>query len=228
MVSIDIYEKPPEKLKIELIDSSIDFVYLMLEIWGKKYKKMTDSLKTMKEENENTLNNNLSKFLSSYARAEEKIFLFNHEEKQGDGRQVDISCFVYHQEDPSNVDDIITVFECKRLPAPAKDREKEYVTGFDKTTGGIQRFKLNCHGQKHNVSCIIGYIQKNNSDFFYKAINNWIEKLENQKDSNGLTWSKKECLSFVSKNNKTSRYKSNHGRREKEDIILHHLWIDIK
>ena len=53
------------------------------------------------------------------------------------------------------------VIEGKRLPAPTSDREKEYVTGFDRITGTLQRFKLGLHGGRLDIGAMVAYVQDN-------------------------------------------------------------------
>ena len=80
------------------------------------------------------------------------------------------------------------VLECKRLPAPSKDREKEYVTGFDHTSGGIQRFKMGLYGHTHSFAVLIGYIQRENSKFWYNKIREWILELAQGDIEDQCSW----------------------------------------
>ena len=56
--------------------------------------------------------------------------------------------------------DPFLVFEGKRLPAPVVSREREYVIGGAKKSGGIRRFKLGLHGAQQTTAAMVGYIQK--------------------------------------------------------------------
>ena len=76
--------------------------------------------------------------------------VFHHEEFQTGRRRIDLSVKTeqviiagtrkFTKYDP------YLVIEGKRLPAPTKDREMEYVTGGQEISGGLQRFKLGLHG----------------------------------------------------------------------------------
>ena len=70
------------------------------------------------------------------------MFQFEHEAPQSGTRTVDIG--VHGTEEatligarPYSVHEPFLVIEAKRLPAPGgKDREREYVTGTDRSSGG--------------------------------------------------------------------------------------------
>ncbi|MCI0613680.1 hypothetical protein L0244_11890, partial [bacterium] len=103
------------------------------------------------EQSEDKLNLQLCKFLDSRARNAFPMVRFDHEEYQSDRRRVDLSASSVEtipiRARLHSIYDPILVFECKRLPAPSHDREKEYVTGgIQHKNGGIQRFKLRLHG----------------------------------------------------------------------------------
>lgn len=125
-------------------------------------------------------------------------------------------------------DDNIVVFEAKRLPAPGgKMREKEYVTGGSKISGGIQRFKSGVHGQDHIVAAMIGYIQKKDADHFYRIINQWILEFSTC-PLDDLSWESIEILqNFSYHDNGTARLLSVHPRTEGANIELHHLWVEM-
>jgi len=99
--------------------------------------------------------------------------------------------------------------ECKRLYHPTKS--KQYVSG---KTGGIQRFKENKHGVDLPYSAMIGYVEIEDFNFWYKKVNSWISI-------------KKEHLKFI-ESNKIAKLKSIHERNiEKTKIELIHFWLNI-
>jgi hypothetical protein len=185
-----------------------------------------------KEESEEKLNAQLCKYLNAQARHKNMPFQFHHEEKQTRDRRVDLS--VGPVED--NVIDAILysifdpflVFEGKRLPPPRKSREREYVTGNEEKTGGIQRFKLGLHGKDHKIAAMIGYIQKDNSRTWHGRVNSWICDLSKEtiEDEN---WDEKEQLDDLEDTtDKTAFSKSTHSRSEvcvSDSIQLHHFWV---
>lgn len=109
---------------------TIDFVYTQLPTWR-------DDTNRSDQQSEKQLNSQLCKFLDSNARNSFPMVRFNHEEYQTGRSTVDISASpaadtmieakFYSRYDP------ITVFECKRLPAPSRAREKGICHGRNKT-----------------------------------------------------------------------------------------------
>jgi hypothetical protein len=70
--------------------------------------------------------------------------------------------------------DPFLVFEGKRLPAPSKAREREYVSGGTAYSGGIQRFKRGLHGATVEQAAIVGYVQDDGFAQWLTRINSWI------------------------------------------------------
>ena len=129
---------------------TINFVSRQLPAWR-------DDPVRPQEQAEDRLNLQLCKFLDSRARNEFPMVRFDHEEYQPGRRRVDLSASPVEATTIGaklhTVYDPILVFECKRLPAPSLDREKEYVTGGkEHTSGGLQRFKLGGHGRVLRVA----------------------------------------------------------------------------
>jgi hypothetical protein len=96
-------------------------------------------------ESEEDLNAQLCKYLNDCARDGFPMAMFHHEEKQGARRRVDLSALptgkairaaIY-----ASIYDPFLVLEGKRLPAPSAAREREYITGLDERSGGVQRFR---------------------------------------------------------------------------------------
>lgn len=113
------------------------------------------------------LNPQLCRFLDVRARSEFPMITFGHEEPQASGRHIDLSASAVEgmviEAQPYTKYDPILVIECKRIPAPSRNREKEYVTGAkpDRISGGIQRFKLGYHGARLDTVGMIGYVHPN-------------------------------------------------------------------
>ncbi len=186
------------------------------------------------EQSENKLNLQLCKFLGSRARNDFPMVRFDHEEYQTGRRSVDLSA--------SPVEAIVVdarmytiynpflVFECKRLPAPSKDREKEYVTGgVDKISGGIQRFKLGLHGAGLDPVVIIGYVQEHSLRYWHLKINEWILELAIGAIADTCVWNDSELLEMVdecvSKGLTTCRSVHMRTGSTSCNITIHHLWI---
>lgn len=213
----------------ELSEKALNFVYKQLSIWR-------DDSDRPREHSENRLNLSLCKFLDSTAREVLPMVRFDHEEYQEGHRSVDLSA------SPSEamligakgytIYEPFLVIEGKRLPAPAKGREKEYVTGLSETSGGIQRFKMGVHGGKQDVAVMIGYVQENDVNTFRKAVDKWVGELADGTINDGCSWDKSEILKDFKKDvpRRTSRSRSVHSRTgncSTDQIVLHHLWVEM-
>ncbi len=139
-----------------------------------------------------------------------------------------IGSYIYTIYDP------FFVIEAKRLPAPRRDREREYLTGTDRTsgsaTGGIQRFKLGLHGALVESAAIIGYVQSETTNHWFTTINNWIEDLIVSEAGTDCVWTESEKIDQLICNNvqNTAFALSTHSRDKKcrtPTIKIHHLWI---
>ncbi len=207
---------------------TIDYIYHQLPAWrsdpDRRYEK-----------SESKLNPQLCKFLKLRANREFPMITFNHEEPQSPNRNVDLS--VTPTENISiygclyTIYDPFLVVECKRLPAPVRKREKEYVSGTEPNhiTGGIQRFKLGLHSGNLSPAVMIGYIQSNTADHWCNQINKWISELTLNPIGDGCVWSKQEILSLLEKKVDTglAKYTSNHMRTNQDSIEIYHLWIKM-
>jgi hypothetical protein len=126
------------------------------------------------------------------------------------------------------------VIECKRLPAPSRDREREYVTGTNKVsggaTGGIQRFKLGLHGADVETGAIVGYVEEQTPRHWHATINGWITTLAAGTSTEGCVWSESETLEHLVFDDEqgTSKAMSIHQRPDvclTPSIRIHHLWV---
>jgi hypothetical protein len=211
--------------KGSVVDKTLEFVYSQLPIWRDKPHREV-------QESEEALNGQLCKHLNAAARRENfSMAHFHHEERQGERRRVDLSAQpidetiiagrAYQDDQP------FLVFECKRLPADRKSREREYVTGDD-SNGGIQRFKLGLHGANLSRAAMIAYVQKSTCSEWLNKINDWIKELGELSKAN---WAENErlivCEACVTK--RSLRSVSNHSRvRSSEaNIELTHLWVEM-
>jgi hypothetical protein len=214
-----------------LVERTIEFVLTELPSWR-------DHPDRPVEESEERLNAQLCKYLQVAARHSLKMVFFHHEEKQTGTRRIDFSAsptegqFVgstFH-----SIFDPFLVFEGKRLPPPRShpSREREYVTGGEKISGGIQRFKLGLHGSKYEIAVMIGYIQDKTPTEWIKRINGWIRELEGSLGLDGTQWSSVDQLSCFAENKRrrvaTSFSKHNRsGDTVSSNISIHHLWVRL-
>jgi len=213
-----------------LISKTIDFVQEQLPFWR-------DDPSRPNEQSENRLNLHLCKFLDVKARNEFPLIRFDHEEYQFGPRSVDISASpvteVIIGASFYDIYDPVIVFECKRLPAPSPDREKEYVTGGIKNKrGGIQRFKLGLHGAEHDIAAMIGYLQKGSANYWHDKINKWIIGLSSGITKDVCAWGKSEMLEKLEEDSLigVANCQSTHNRTgstKSNKISIHHLWIKM-
>jgi hypothetical protein len=201
-----------------IIKTVILFVYQRLPDWR-------DNPFRTQEISEPELTSDLVTFLSRAAHNEEQNFLFNHEEPQSKKYRIDFAAFPTDKD--GDYTKKIVVFECKRLPAPSMDRQHEYVTGYAKKNGGIQRFKQERHGVNHEIASMIGYIQSGTIQDSEKLINICISDLCIQSDTDDLVWIRTEFVKQFEYDCDNSIYHgiSTHPRKTKDPITIHHLWI---
>jgi hypothetical protein len=141
--------------------------------------------------------------LNACVRKTELNIQFAHEEQQGNRRSIDLSVSYDYA---ARYNEIITVFECKRLPEEEKNRKDEYVTGHEKRTGGIQHFKLELHGKNHNLVGMIGYVQKYSCPEWQITVNDCINSLCGEPDENSLIWDTDEHLAEIEYDIKHRKY----------------------
>lgn len=120
---------------------------------------------------------------------------------------------------------LIFTIEAKILPIPSGTKSKprnehEYVYGQG---AGIQRFKEAKHGLDNYGNLLaqngmIGFLQKEDLDFWLAKINGWIDQ---------TGWSANERIVKIVTASGTSLI-SKHKRSTKEELILHHFWISVK
>jgi len=207
-----------------LVQYAIDFLQQQLPAWR-------DDPNRKPELTEIRLTSQLSKHLNPLA----QMIQFTTEEPQDGRYSIDLSvapikvmfidgwqytnydCFLY--------------IECKRLPTPTppKAREREYVTGGKtKRSGALQRFKLGLHAHKHNLTVVIGYVQKRSCAEWYRTINYWINDLIVGNEQDDCDWHDGEQLGQYAEDQRgLARCESDHQRQNGNDIHIVHLWIDM-
>ncbi|MBK8252635.1 MAG: hypothetical protein IPK82_08195 [Polyangiaceae bacterium] len=214
-----------------MVRRTITFVSGQLPRWR-------DDTSRPRRDAEPELNEQLCKFLDDRARDEFSLVRFNHEEHQKGMHRADLSAT------PSNalvgvgyssIYEPFIVFECKRLPAPSRAREREYVTGDDgdgERGGGIQRFKLGLHGPELEICAVIGYLQTGSPTEWFARVNDWIEQLIGAICKDGSSWDASDKLEKldVSWPVGTSVCKSAHGRTDSRTgrVELTHLWVEMR
>ena len=203
---------------------TIAFVREQLPTWR-------DDPNRTNEQSENKLNLQLCKFLESRARNDFPMICFYHEEYQSGRRSTDLSASLAGttviEAKTYTIYDTILVLEGKRIPPPSSDREKEYVTGEERKSGGIQRLKLGMHGAKLNLAAMIGYVQERSAHHWYDKINEWILELVSGTIKDDCTWTASETLELLEEDmvKHIASYRSIHSRTTGNEIELHHLWI---
>lgn len=220
------------------VDTSILQLLLFIEkelpLFSKKYKGKSI-------QNENGLTQKLCAIFNLKAKNEEYPFWFSQEfmemPESGKSPRVDISTNTSLEKGVEinsrtyHYDESFFSLEAKRLDCINKVREKEYVIGHMEkkkyiNSGGIERFKNGTHGGNNKYAGLIGYVQKNNFNYWQKLINSWVERLIRKKIKSSVCWSNQDKLvrkSFCATN---AKYISN-NLRDKDSIRLFHFWVSI-
>lgn len=124
-------------------------------------------------------------------------------------------------------------FEAKRLHDLGRAREREYLIGeYDdngrtNNSGGIERFKNETHAEDISVAGMIGYIQSNNSAYWLKKVNGWIQDEITKPHDSSLKWTNDDKLTAEMSESKLNVYKSKSSRKTKEAIKIKHFWINL-
>ncbi len=199
---------------------TIEFVRNQLPAWR-------DDPERESVDAEEALNGQLCKFLNFAARSNFPMAQFHHEERQTERRRVDLSVVSEILVGHTKYEPFL-VMEGKRLPAPSSDREREYVIGTKKPSGGIERFKLGLHGDRLTQAAVIGYVQSGSFGRWHTSINEWIGELS---AGSGSVWSDDDCLRNLEndRRNRVAICRSVHSRvsATSSQIELDHLWIEM-
>jgi hypothetical protein len=103
------------------------------------------------------------------------------------------------------------------------------VIGHDKPCGGMERFKKRIHGKGLKHAAIIGYVQRENFEFWANKINTWIDELIYSTKGEWLCEDKlsgiikvdKKYVKLTSQNNRITNPKSI------DKIKLLHIWVNL-
>lgn len=191
--------------------------------------KFQEQFKGEINSSEENLNEQLGKTLSYFSKSQAFIFQAETKQKQPKGidRRVDIGVFK-HFSDPNP----FFTIEAKRLTTSIpKNREKEYVVGNDsaKLSGGIERFKHNVHGVNLDHSAIIGYVQNEDSIYWYNTINYWIQELIDGKIKSSLSWISNDLLNNTCgfTDLRLAKSISKSEKIDQTEINLNHYFINL-
>jgi len=214
-------------------ESSIKSVIEFIEI---HFAEFSQKVKGELTTSEKALTDKLCKFLNRNASA--YPFFFQHEnvENHASGRSPQTDIGILSESELLTIGDrsygefdSFFSIEAKRLPTPGQNREREYVIGHDKPSGGIERFKKRIHGKNLRYAAIIGYIQKENADYWFLKVNDWIGELIT---SVPIEWNENDKLvksqCDVANLNKFTSMNLKEAIGEKEVIKLFHFWINLK
>lgn len=131
--------------------------------------------------------------------------------------------FYFHKVEEGVVHEPLFVVESKIIPAPKPlTREKEYVIG-NNNNGGIERFKSEKHGKGLDECGMIGFMEKENFEYWLDKINSWIMELSETE----ATWSNDELLNSEANQAEYCYLKSAAYTFTRNRMKLHHFWIDI-
>lgn len=173
---------------------------------------------------EDEITANLSWFFNNKANALTMPFVFINQDSRAD---IGVHGRAYLPENGKK----FCWIEAKRLPTPknAGRDEREYVfvdhSRYD-GNGGIERFKLNKHGDGLPVSIMIGYVQERDFDGWFDKVNDWLGVYSTTYPFHSLEFLQVNSVS-------PGRYFSRHERFSVKDnkwmspIALHHFWIKV-
>lgn len=182
-------------------------------------------------QNEKGITNRLCKILNCH-----KLLYFHHEgmqnESTGTSASVDVEAVTTtataFEARSYAAEETLMAIEAKRLPSPPpRSREREYLSGSNKRSGGVERFKLGIHGKNAAAWTMLGYVQKQDFPTWHRKVNTWIEDLASNQTLSGL-WESAEKLDVVALGARTARYRSRSKRRcngELDIIEIMHLWV---
>jgi hypothetical protein len=206
-----------------LISRIVDFVRTSLADWrewrAQSGRKRSDA--------EMSLNASLCKYLNARAKTDLPMVAFNHEDPEG-RRRVDIS-ITNALLASGDIDEPIVVLEGKRLPPDRASREREYLTGREERSGGVQRFKLALHGAALSRGMLVAYVQGGSVASWLDTINAWIGELARTPHDEHDAWGDDELLcDFVQSSNAVAWCDSEHARITGDRVRLHHAWVQME
>ena len=114
------------------------------------------------------------------------------------------------------------VHETERFVIEAK---RLYKGSRDYVNSGIGRFKNKEHGKNHDIAAMLGYVQKEDFNYWHGKVNSWIDDLiANPNDCIG--WSEQDKITIIQVS-EFGEYKSTHSRIKINPITLYHFWINL-
>lgn len=177
---------------------------------------------------EDDITSDISRYLDGKIEEfKQPIFKFSNQ-----ARPADIGVFIGRQYSSYNARKFCWI-ETKRLPTPnsvVRD-EREYVfvdhsqNRFE-GNGGIERFKLNKHGDGLPVAIMFGYIQSNTFEYWEEKVNQWLQTYSSMVPSYS-----DEKLERIGPN--ANRFLSTHQRIDRknkqrmQDVTIYHFWIAL-
>ena len=80
-----------------------------------------------------------------------------------------------------------------------------------------------------NHSALIGYVQNENSMYWFNAINNWIQELIDGKIKSSLNWISKDLLNNTCGFNdlRLSKFISESEKKDQTKISLNHYFVNL-
>ena len=136
-------------------------------------------------------------------------YLFRFEAKSGPDILIFASPYIAFSEP-------LFFIEAKRLPP---------TSSSDYVNSGIGRFKNKEHGKNHDIAAMLGYVQKEDFNYWYGKVNSWIDDLiANPNDCIG--WSEQDKITIIQVS-EFGEYKSTHSRIKINPITLYHFWISL-
>jgi hypothetical protein len=222
------YQPGPDET---LVSVTLSFVLAKLPAWRDDPMRPADA-------NEKQMNSSLCDFLDTRSRTEFPMVRFKHEDLETERHTVDLG--VHGMETITIVNtrgysiyQPFLVIEAKRLPAPSKDREREYVAGSDKPSGAIERFRLGLHGAGVETAVIVGYIEALTPRHWHTMVNDWIRTMASDATVQRCTWSCADELKdlVVDDEHGVSSSESSHERVAScctASIAIRHLWVAMR
>jgi hypothetical protein len=136
-------------------------------------------------------------------------YLFRFEAKSGPDILIFASPYIVFSEP-------LFFIEAKRLP-PTSSRD--YVNS------GIRRFKNKEHGKNYDIAAMLGYVQKEDFNYWYGKVNSWVDDLIGS-PNDCIGWLEEDKITII-KVSEFGEYKSTHSRIKMNGITLYHFWINL-
>ena len=140
----------------------------------------------------------------------------------------ELSGYLFRFEAKSGPDILIFASPYKAFSEPLFFIEAKRLTptsSRDYVSSGIGRFKNKEHGKNHDIAAMLGYVQKEDFNYWYGKVNSWIDDLiANPNDY--ISWSEQDKITIIQVS-EIGEYKSTHSRTEINLITLYHFWINL-